>query len=371
MQTVFDWILDGEDLEVFALQLLHGRIQRGGFARTGGARDQKNAVRHAQQLAHGLQRWGREVQAFEREQIKVLFQQTHDHGLTEHGGNGGHARVHFLAVHPQFGPPVLGHAALGDVELGQNLDARDNGGRILVVDLVNRIKLAIHTDAHDRLLFIRLDVNVRCLCGHRLGQDLAHPLDDGRLRRHVSQVFNEFGCLKLVGDRVVLGLGVLHIPSVELGSNFGLQPKRNPGNFAEHQAQRISQCRALWIHGDKFRHGLRIFGASHGQQIVGQQKTGVHLRSDRFFLRKRVLTHQRQTRLPRQSSVHIDLRNQPQADQQTPQPAAHGTLNFQGSLEVVARQFLLGKEHFSQPGRSDVNALHFTYFRRELHDLRL
>ena len=77
-------------------------------------------------------------------------------------------------------PPVLGAAALGDVDFGQNLDTRQDrpqqplGGRI-----------ALHQHAIDPVadpdaVFERLDVDVRGPGFDRLGDDHLHQADDRR-----------------------------------------------------------------------------------------------------------------------------------------------------------------------------------------------
>jgi hypothetical protein len=44
------------------------------------------------------------------------------------GRHGGNAQVELLALHAQHDAAVLRQAALGDVELGHDLDARDHRG---------------------------------------------------------------------------------------------------------------------------------------------------------------------------------------------------------------------------------------------------
>ncbi|MNU95636.1 hypothetical protein D3C71_856580 [compost metagenome] len=328
LQPVLHRIFHRQNLEVLALQFLHGGIQRGGLPGACGTCHQKDPMWHAEQLTHGFQSGWREVQALQREQVEVLFQQAHDDRFAKHGGNGGHARVHFLAMHAQLGAPVLRHPAFRNVQLRKDLDAGHHSGGILVINLVNGVQLAVHPYPDHRFFFVGFDVNVGGLGRHGLGEDMAHALDDGGLRGHVPQVLDEFRSLKLVRNGFSFRLRLLDVPGIELTGYFRLQAKNDPGHIPKDQAQCIAQCRALRIYRREIRRGLSVLCISQRKQVVGQQKAGVQPRSFRLFLRESVLAHQRQSGLPGQCGVDIHLRHQPQTDQQAPQTTAHGTLDL-------------------------------------------
>ncbi len=57
-----------------------------------------------------------------------------DHALAEHGGQDADAHVDRVAADGQLDAAVLGQAALGDVELGHDLDAGEDGLVMLAGD---------------------------------------------------------------------------------------------------------------------------------------------------------------------------------------------------------------------------------------------
>ena len=101
--------------------------------------------------------------------------------------------IHFAAQRFDFDAAVLRQAALGDVELGHQLHARNHGGfhfarrRILVVEH------AIHAIADAEFFLERLQVDVAGALFNRLRDDSVHLADDRRFARHVAQVLQIFG----------------------------------------------------------------------------------------------------------------------------------------------------------------------------------
>src|SRR5947199_41040 len=67
--------------------------------------------------------------------VKTRWPVSAEHGVfAMHGGHDGNAEIDEAAfvAHPETA--VLGHAALGDVELRHDLDTRENGGVVLACD---------------------------------------------------------------------------------------------------------------------------------------------------------------------------------------------------------------------------------------------
>jgi len=114
------------------------------------------------------------------------------------GGHGGDADVHAAPAHPRDSdPPVLGQAALGDVQLGHDLDAGGQGGlqapgRGLLV-----VEQPVDAVAHAQAVLEGLDVDVGGVDGERLLDEEIDEADDRRLEGQVAQVID-----------VVLWLGV-------------------------------------------------------------------------------------------------------------------------------------------------------------------
>ena len=113
---------------------------------------------------------------------------------------------------------VLRQAALGDVELGHQLQARDDGGlqfarrRFLVEEH------AIHAEADAEFLLERLDVDVAGALLDGVGDHGVDQADDRRFAGHVAQVFEIGVGLAVVAigaQRFALGFAVVLVDGVE------------------------------------------------------------------------------------------------------------------------------------------------------------
>ena len=87
---------------------------------------------------------------------------------------------------------VLRQAALGDIQLGHQLQARDDGGLQFPRRLFLIEEDAIHAKADAELFLERLDVDVAGALFDRLRDHRVDETDDGRLARHVAEVFEIF-----------------------------------------------------------------------------------------------------------------------------------------------------------------------------------
>ncbi len=77
--------------------------------------------------------------------------------------------------------PVLRHAALGDVELRHDLEARDERRLELHRRLHHFLQRAVDAVAHADLVLEALEVDVRCALLHGVGQDGVDQLHDRRI----------------------------------------------------------------------------------------------------------------------------------------------------------------------------------------------
>ena len=119
----------------------------------------------------------------------ALVEQTDDDLFAKDGGQYGNTEIHFLAGDTDAETTVLREAALGDIEAGENLNARgdrelEGFGRRTGLD-----KVAVHAVAELERFLERLDVNVRRFFLERLHED---KVDD----------FDDRGVLALVGEPV-------------------------------------------------------------------------------------------------------------------------------------------------------------------------
>ena len=251
-------------------------------------------------------------------------------------------------MHAQAGAAVLRQAALGNVELRQDLDARDNRGRVFVVDLVDGENLPVHPDADDGFVLVALDMDVRRLRADGLRHDLVHALDDRRLGRHVAQVLDELGGF-VAAVRVRLALAVAHEPVVQLLGDFAAQAQHDARLLPINQAQRVAQALAAGVGGGKVGRAVAI-GVAQRQQAVGQQEAGVQPHGVGLFGREVGLAHQRHAGQLGQRLRHVYLGHQAQVHQQLAQAPAHGLLHALRAIQVGRRQLAVGQQAFAQAG---------------------
>ena len=102
-------------------------------------------------------------------------------------GRGRDAEHDILAAHGDADAAVLRQAPLGDVELGEDLQARDDGRREAGRMRLRLLQIAVIAVADAHPVFERLDMNVGGHALDRLGDDLVDQADDRRFARHVLQ----------------------------------------------------------------------------------------------------------------------------------------------------------------------------------------
>ena len=132
-------IFDGDDLVFVGLDLVERGVERGGLAGAGGAGDEHHAVGLLDVAAEA-----REVLRGEADDIKRelgeflahrLFVEHAEHGVfAVHSGHDADAEVDEAALVANAETAVLRDAALGDVELGHDLDAGQDGLVVLARD---------------------------------------------------------------------------------------------------------------------------------------------------------------------------------------------------------------------------------------------
>ena len=83
---------------------------------------------------------------------------------------------------------VLRHAALGDVEVGDDLHARDDGGHRAGGHDGGLVEHAVDPEADAHVLVAGLEVDVGGAALDGLGDDLVHELDDRRVLARGAEV---------------------------------------------------------------------------------------------------------------------------------------------------------------------------------------
>src|ERR1035441_9707332 len=160
-RSVFDGIFDGDDFLIGQIDAFEGGIEGGGFAAAGGAGDEEDAVGEAGEMLHALQHVVVEAEAAEVVEIAGgAIEEAHDDALAVEGGQGGNAEVDFAADDFDLDAAILGEAALGNIELGHELEAADDGGLELAGRRLLIEEHAIDAEADAEFLFEGLDVNI-------------------------------------------------------------------------------------------------------------------------------------------------------------------------------------------------------------------
>ena len=190
-QFVLDRVFDGQHIGGGGVHCAQARVQRGGLARAGGAGDQHDAVGLAQQPLELVERLAAHAQRLQRELAGVALVQDPQHGaLAMRRGQRRDPHVHRAATDAQADAAVLRQALFGDVELGHDLQARDQRGVQRLVGLHHLAQRAVHPKAHGRRALVGLDVDVRRAVLGRLRQQRIEHADDGRVVARFEQVFD-------------------------------------------------------------------------------------------------------------------------------------------------------------------------------------
>ncbi len=184
---VFDRVLDGEDLAGGIVQRGQRGRERRGLARTGRARHHDHAVRLGQLVGQHGAVARIEAELAEGDEAPAAIEQAQDRGFAARRRHGGDAHVEVAGPHLDAHAPVLRLAVLGDVEPGQDLDARhERAGR----GRARRRDDAQHAvDPHPDLHVAaeRLDVDVAGPQRHGLVEDVVERPHHGGAAREVAQ----------------------------------------------------------------------------------------------------------------------------------------------------------------------------------------
>ncbi len=158
---------------------------RRGLAGTGGSDDQDQPVGLVELLdeqGQGIRRHPQFVQGHDLSP----GQDPQDHVLHvavgRHGGHPSSMSSPLGRVYRIF--PSWGRAPLRDIQVGENLDARDNRRAVVVGQRAVRKALAVDAEPDDYLPVpdVRLDMDVRGASQAGLVDDLVHQADDGSVR---------------------------------------------------------------------------------------------------------------------------------------------------------------------------------------------
>ena len=180
----FDRVLGGGDVALLGVEDVQAGVQRHRLARAGGAGDQDHAVGLGEGVEVELLLVLLVAQLVDAQLGGAAVQQSQHHLLAEQRRAGGDAEVHLLGLGDvELDAPVLRQAALGDVELGHDLEAGGDAGVQLHRGLGHAAQDAVHAQADAELGFIGFEVDVR---GAALDGVQQHLVDEAHHRRVVA-----------------------------------------------------------------------------------------------------------------------------------------------------------------------------------------
>ena len=180
-ELVLDRVFHRDDAPLHGVE--HGKkgVKRRAFAAAGRAGEQDDAVGLRDELADLALGGGREAK--QREIEFIAGEKTEADAFAGDGGNRRDADVDGLVIQLEVDAAILRHAALGDVEIGHDLDARNHAG-LQHLDLSRHghlVEHAVDAVADAQIVFQRLDVDVSRALLERRAHDLVDETDDGRL----------------------------------------------------------------------------------------------------------------------------------------------------------------------------------------------
>src|SRR5713101_7183640 len=226
---VFDRILNGDKFVFVALDLIDGRVERGGLAGTGGTGNQDHAIGFANVAAEAAGLFDGEtndVQSQVREFFRKRFfvEDAKNRVFTVTGGHDGDAQIDVAPLVFHAEAAVLGNTALGDVQIAQHFDAREHRGMPLLGDgLHGVLQHAIDTVFDGHLGVSRFDVDVAGAAlerGEDNGLHEAHHRAGGAIASQAVAGNRLFAFFFLLGSLKGEGFGGLFEDALRLLSAF-------------------------------------------------------------------------------------------------------------------------------------------------------
>src|SRR5262249_5091337 len=126
LELIFNRVFDGDDFADSVVDFVQCGVKRGGFAAAGRAGDEDDAVRQFKYATEAFQLAIVHADIQQVTQLGVLAEQTHDHCFTVKHGNHRNTNIHFAVFDANFNATVLRQSFFGDVEMTENLNARDD-----------------------------------------------------------------------------------------------------------------------------------------------------------------------------------------------------------------------------------------------------
>ncbi len=259
-----------------------------------------------------------------------------------HRRHGGHAQIELAALDARLDPAVLRQPALGNVQLRQQLQSRDDGRREPRLDDFGRVDDPVDAIAHMQAVVERLEMDVRSAQVGDAADEHVDQADDRRLAGQVAQVLDEIACrcgVRLFDLRIMLPFAFQRARQgrvdLRLDADCGrhLQPARQPQRPQRELVLRRGH-----------HHVQHLVADIERKDAVRPEETRGDLLDHRQHRRERVGQHQLQFHLRRQRVGHVEFGNQPQPHQHPAEEAARFPLRGKRALEVARGEFPLGNK---------------------------
>ena len=187
VHVVFDRFLGGEQLRIDRVDAAQHGVERRRLAGARRAGHDDDAVRLLDVHRDLLVDVFRKAHVLKVERRGALVEDTHHDGFAVGRRQTAHAQVDGVAGHGDRDAAVLRDAALGDVEVRHDLDARDDGGGHRDVRRLHLVEGAVHAVADLEVVFEGLDVDVGRAVHDALVEDHVDELDDGVVVRRAFE----------------------------------------------------------------------------------------------------------------------------------------------------------------------------------------
>ncbi len=355
-QVVLDRVFGGHDVGFDRVDPLQRRVERGGLARAGRSGHQHHPVRvedGLHQVRLGLRLEAELLQV--QRQVALVEDPEHDL-LAVDAGQRRDPEIDDPAAHLELEAAVLRHPPLGDVELGQDLDAA--GQRRLHLDrrLHDLEQGAVDPVAHPDLMLERLDVDVGRAPLDRVGQDAVDQLD----HRRVVDLRLGGGLLLVLLDHLDIAVAdLLHVLQQRLqllvGGLVVLFDEGAEGVLAGDDREEVEAGDELEVVEDpgigriRHRHRERAALPLQRQHDVLQREVRRNQPDDLDVDFEARQVHRRHAILPREDLGDLEFLDQSQLHQDVAQTVAGRFLLGQGRRELVTGDQPLANQNVTQP----------------------
>ena len=230
-ELILHRIFNGDDLADLVVDLVQRGVQRGSLAAACRSRDQHNAVGQIENPSKALQLPRSQADLGQAPQGRVLSQETHDDRFTVEHGNHRDSDIHLVVFDADLDAAVLRQTLLRNVQMTEDLDAR-NDRRLKLFELGwkrDLLQLAVDAVTNPELVLEGFEVDVRRPQFDGILEHLVDEADDGRLVFSTGIQVGIFGVLIDDLDRFLLvecsdGVGthtevLLHFPQQRFAGN--------------------------------------------------------------------------------------------------------------------------------------------------------